>query len=196
MGKISVPSSPLTLTVLLIGLTACKKSEPSNDVPQALLPDSYEYPSDVPSDSVITEPESVVGQPKQDLSGLKQFKYSWTDSDDIPPVIVIVDDFGYSGGSLLQGFAELPREIVFAILPDLPFTARSAQIAAETGRDAIIHVPMEAAGAKISRENAISNLVKMNRQSKICWIPLLPKSPMLSPQTIIWAAPPPAIESS
>ena len=150
MGKNLSAVLTLTLTVLLIGLTACKKSEPSNDVPQALLPDSYEYPSDVPSDSVITEPESVVGQPKQDLSSLKQFKYSWTDSDDIPPVIVIVDDFGYSGGSLLQGFAELPREIVFAILPDLPFTARSAQIAAETGRDAIIHVPMEAAGAKIS----------------------------------------------
>ena len=149
MGKNLIASLALILTVLLIGLTACKKAEPSIDAPSDLLPESYEYSSDTPGDS-ISEAEVTPEQPQQDLSDLKHFKYIWTDADEIPPVIVIVDDFGYAGGSLLQGFADLPPEVVFAILPDLPYTARSAQIAAETGHDVIIHVPMEAKLAKTS----------------------------------------------
>ncbi|HAN41600.1 MAG TPA: hypothetical protein DCQ12_06785, partial [Candidatus Cloacimonas sp.] len=93
MGKNLIASLALILTVLLIGLTACKKAEPSIDAPSDLLPESYEYSSDTPGDS-ISEAEVTPEQPQQDLSDLKHFKYSWTDSDEIPPVIGIVDDFG------------------------------------------------------------------------------------------------------
>ena len=148
MGKNSIAALTLIIVVLLIGLAACKKSEPADDDPQALLPESYDYSGDVPSDTLSATDSSADAQ--QDLSDLKQFTYSWTDSKEIPPVIVIVDDFGYAGGSLLQGFADLPQEIVFAILPDLPYTSKSAQVAAETGHDAIIHIPMEATQATTS----------------------------------------------
>ncbi|MGI6198444.1 MAG: divergent polysaccharide deacetylase family protein [Candidatus Cloacimonadaceae bacterium] len=148
MGKNSIAVLTLIAAILLFGLNACKKAEPSYDDAQELLPDSYEYSEDATGDS-LSESDPAMAE-KQALSDLKQFTYSWTDSKEIPPVIVIVDDFGYAGGSLLQGFADLPQEVVFAILPDLPYTAKSAQIAAETGRDAIIHIPMEAAKARTS----------------------------------------------
>jgi len=77
-------------------------------------------------------------------STIADYKYTWTDSKDIPPVLIIVDDFGYSGGSLLQDFAGLPSQVAFAVIPDLPNTVASGQIAAANGHDVLIHVPMEA----------------------------------------------------
>ncbi|NLK50066.1 MAG: divergent polysaccharide deacetylase family protein [Candidatus Cloacimonetes bacterium] len=83
-------------------------------------------------------------------SSLKNYKYSWTDSENIPPVIIIVDDFGYATGSLLQSFANLPKEVAFAILPDLAHTQAAAQAAQNSGRDVLIHCPMEATISKTS----------------------------------------------
>lgn len=76
--------------------------------------------------------------------------YSWSDSGEIPPVVIIIDDFGYTSGALLEEFASLPPEIVFAVLPDLPQTERSAQMAVQHGHEVIIHVPMEARGNRTS----------------------------------------------
>lgn len=148
MGKNSSVILTLIILVLLIGFTACKKAETADSELETLLPESYEYSDDAAGDTLSKSDPEIAE--KQAQSDLKQFTYSWTDSKEIPPVIVIVDDFGYAGGSLLQGFADLPQEVVFAILPDLPYTAKSAQVAAETGRDAIIHIPMEAAQSSTS----------------------------------------------
>lgn len=84
------------------------------------------------------------GSASRDTTALKNFSYTWTDSRDIPPVIIVVDDFGAADGSLLQGFADLPPEVVFAILPDLPNTKKTAQIASQHGHEVLIHAPMEA----------------------------------------------------
>ncbi|MDZ4181373.1 MAG: divergent polysaccharide deacetylase family protein [Candidatus Cloacimonadaceae bacterium] len=85
----------------------------------------------------------------KDSIDLGSFQYTWTDSRDIPPVVIIVDDFGYAGGDLLKGFAELPPAVVFAVLPDLRNTQKSAEIAVKYGHEVIIHIPMEAVAAKI-----------------------------------------------
>ncbi len=68
----------------------------------------------------------------------------------MPPVVIIIDDFGNSAGTLLEGFADLPDEIVFAVLPDLPHTETAARLARKTGHEVIIHVPMEAENSSIS----------------------------------------------
>lgn len=75
---------------------------------------------------------------------LAKFKYSWSDSEDIPPIVIIIDDFGNDGGQLLQDFADLPSEVVFAVLPDLPYTAKAGEIAASHGHEVLIHTPMQA----------------------------------------------------
>ena len=84
-------------------------------------------------------------RPEQKKFDLPSFDYSWTSSDNMPDIVVIVDDFGNST-ALLEDFAQLPSEVVFAVLPDLSATKRSGEVAAQHGHEVIIHVPMQAEG--------------------------------------------------
>jgi len=77
-----------------------------------------------------------------------KYSYQWIDTQDIPPVAIVIDDFGQISGELLKGFAELDENITFAVLPDLPHTAKSAQMANVYGHEVIIHIPMEAMDSK------------------------------------------------
>jgi polysaccharide deacetylase 2 family uncharacterized protein YibQ len=155
----------LTILILIIAVafTACGKKNGKDKVSgfdnatgeymydeqgQASDPENASDPNS--GDSLLqakTTDNKAVAAAK-DSTSLKSLKYTWTDSKDIPPVIIVVDDFGMADGSLLQGFAELPSEVVFAVLPDLPKTQKSAQIASQYGHEVLIHVPMEAKAAK------------------------------------------------
>jgi uncharacterized protein len=73
-----------------------------------------------------------------------RYQYHWLDSEGIPPVAIVIDDFGQISGSLLQGFMELDEEITFAVLPDLPQTSFSAKQANIHGHEVILHIPMQA----------------------------------------------------
>ncbi|HCM15390.1 MAG TPA: hypothetical protein DHW79_05520 [Candidatus Cloacimonas sp.] len=81
---------------------------------------------------------------------LQSYQYSWTNSDDMPDVVIIIDDFGNSGGQLLEDFADLPKEVVFAVLPDLSHSEEAARMASSKGHEVSIHVPMEAENSSIS----------------------------------------------
>ncbi|MDO3376942.1 divergent polysaccharide deacetylase family protein [Geoalkalibacter halelectricus] len=57
-------------------------------------------------------------------------------------VAIIVDDLGqdlWSARALLA----LDLDLTFAVLPDLPYSTRVAQLAYQGGREVIVHVPME-----------------------------------------------------
>jgi polysaccharide deacetylase 2 family uncharacterized protein YibQ len=82
--------------------------------------------------------------PPQTTSQPLKYEYRYLDSTDIPPVVIVIDDFGQIGGDLLQGYAELDENITFAVLPDLPNTAKAAKLANVYGHEVIIHIPMEA----------------------------------------------------
>ena len=71
---------------------------------------------------------------KNDVSGLY---------DKITELSIIIDDFGYFDGPLLDEFLALDKSITFAILPDLPFSEEVMHKAYNQGRASIIHVPME-----------------------------------------------------
>lgn len=58
-------------------------------------------------------------------------------------IAIVIDDFGDIGGSLLDGFFELDKNVCFAIFPDAPNSQITMQRAARQGRETIIHVPME-----------------------------------------------------
>ena len=59
---------------------------------------------------------------------------------------IVVDDFGEIGGDLLEGFLNLPKEVSFAIFPELRNSVTTMDRAAAQGRETIIHVPMEPLG--------------------------------------------------
>jgi len=63
--------------------------------------------------------------------------------DKITELSVIIDDFGYFDGALLDEFLALSKAITFAIIPDLAYSKEVMQKAYNQGRETIIHVPME-----------------------------------------------------
>lgn len=131
----------ITIICISVLLGSCKKEA----APAQQIEPETEYPQ-VASELPPTQDTTASVAPKQSTS----YPYTWTDAEDIPPIVIIIDDFGYSGGKLLEDFAALPSEIVFAILPDLVHTKTAAELAKKTGHEVIIHIPMEARGSKIT----------------------------------------------
>ena len=124
--------------MLLLALFGCKAK------PEAEAPMEQEISYQEPEADTPEAAEEVNANP------LKSFEYSWSENDNMPPVVIIVDDFGNSAGELLEGFAELPDEVVFAVLPDLAHTDTAAKLAKKSGHEVIIHIPMEAENSSVS----------------------------------------------
>ena len=61
-------------------------------------------------------------------------------------ITIVIDDFGVIGGSLLDGFFDLDRELCFAIFPGEPYSVQTMQRATAQRRETLIHVPMEPIG--------------------------------------------------
>ena len=59
-------------------------------------------------------------------------------------VALIIDDFGYSKGGLLQKVLNLPHDMTFAVIPGLEHSTEIAQLADEHHKEIIVHLPMEA----------------------------------------------------
>lgn len=59
-----------------------------------------------------------------------------------PKIAIIVDDIGGSRDSI-ERLLNVPAELSFAILPNLPYSEYAAQKANEKGKDVILHLPME-----------------------------------------------------
>ncbi|HOH60638.1 MAG TPA: divergent polysaccharide deacetylase family protein, partial [Candidatus Cloacimonadota bacterium] len=128
--------------IILLGLFACK-GKPASDEDISPNDGQSEYTPEA------NEPEAEADS-DADLSPLKSYQYTWSEDDDLPPVVIIIDDFGNSAGKLLEDFADLPDEVVFAVLPDLPHTETAAKLAHRKGHEVIIHVPMQAEGNSVS----------------------------------------------
>ncbi|MCB5262523.1 MAG: divergent polysaccharide deacetylase family protein [Candidatus Cloacimonetes bacterium] len=129
--------------VILLALFACTGKPEAED--PAEQSQSYE-------DTYEESPEQPEPQETQEAkpTALQSYKYTWSKSDEMPDVVIIIDDFGNSAGQLLDDFGDLPSEYVFAIMPDLAHTKAAADLATRKGHEVIIHVPMEAENSKIS----------------------------------------------
>ncbi|OQC05299.1 MAG: Divergent polysaccharide deacetylase [Candidatus Cloacimonetes bacterium ADurb.Bin089] len=79
-----------------------------------------------------------------DMAAIQSYQYTWSENDVMPPVVIIIDDFGQNAGQLLDDFSALPAKISFAILPDLPYTQTVARLAETTKHNVLIHIPMQA----------------------------------------------------
>lgn len=62
-----------------------------------------------------------------------------------PTISIIIDDIGYKFQEDLRALA-LPGPVAYAILPHAPHTKRMSQIAAQRGKDILLHQPMQAMG--------------------------------------------------
>ncbi|MCB5265763.1 MAG: divergent polysaccharide deacetylase family protein [Candidatus Cloacimonetes bacterium] len=129
--------------IILLALFACKGKPEAEEQPQQ--PETYQ---ETPAEEV--KEELPIESTKAKPTTLQSYEYNWSKSDDMPDVVIIIDDFGNSAGQLLDDFGDLPSEFVFAILPDLAHTKTAANVATRKGHEVIIHIPMEAENSKIS----------------------------------------------
>ncbi len=66
-------------------------------------------------------------------------------------VAVIIDDVGYNK-SIVDEFSSLKAPIAFAVLPHCPYSVEIAQKLHKSGREILIHIPMEPRGKDIDLE--------------------------------------------
>ncbi|MDD2228340.1 MAG: divergent polysaccharide deacetylase family protein [Candidatus Cloacimonetes bacterium] len=124
--------------VLLFGCKAKPQAEQEMDVEP--------YPESSYTDNAGEAPADTTKVSKSTMAEISSYLYTWSKSDDLPPMVIVIDDFGQNAGELLQDFADLPSEIAFAILPDLPQTEVTAKLAKKSGHEVLIHIPMQAEG--------------------------------------------------
>ncbi len=95
-------------------------------------------------------------------------------NENFPKLSVIIDDFGnynnFMLDSLLVKFDQLPTEVAFAILPNLPYSEFVMEYFQNTDRELLLHTPMEPLNDKInagdlvieSKDDAITIINKLN----------------------------------
>lgn len=62
--------------------------------------------------------------------------------DSKPKIVIIVDDLGADRASI-DRLLNIPGQLTFAVLPNLPYSEYAAEEAHKMGRDVILHLPME-----------------------------------------------------
>lgn len=64
-------------------------------------------------------------------------------------IVLVIDDFGYRNDSVSDGFLNLPIALTCAVLPGHPQSSSIAKKAIKSGKEVIIHMPMQSSlGAK------------------------------------------------
>jgi polysaccharide deacetylase 2 family uncharacterized protein YibQ len=146
----------IILVALLLSMFGCKGNKDTNkvDADDGIIEESYA------EDSTPDEKNEIKDEGKSQPTALSSYKYNWTEGDDLPPVVIIIDDFGQISGDLLNAFLDLPKEVAFAILPDLSNTENTSKLANKADHEVLIHIPMQA-------ENSSANPGKRYIKSKM-----------------------------
>ena len=76
-----------------------------------------------------------------------------------PTLIIVIDDVGYNLEQL-KPFLQLPFAVSIAVLPQVDYSAEAAKLAAESGKEVLLHQPMQALGGNNPGPGAI--LLGMN----------------------------------
>ncbi|HPM01518.1 MAG TPA: divergent polysaccharide deacetylase family protein [Candidatus Cloacimonadota bacterium] len=114
-------------------------------------------------ETIPEEPaEEAIETPKPVLT--EKGKYYTVDSK-LPKICIIVDDFGYIEGKLLNDFLSLDKEIAFSILPGLKHSVSTMKKAVQNGNEVLIHAPLEPESYPKDNPGDNAILVKMDDQS-------------------------------
>ncbi len=60
-------------------------------------------------------------------------------------IVIVIDDVGYNMDQL-EPFLKFPGSITMAVLPNVPYTKKAAEATVRSGKELILHQPMEAIG--------------------------------------------------
>ncbi len=138
MGKIRRLSVLLCLVVILI-LVSCNKVEVKEIEKTEEAENAYEISDSLNQHEVNIETNLLEETPA---------------GNHPPKLSIIIDDFGnynnFMLDSLLVKFGELPSEVAFAILPNLPYSEFVMEYFQHSGRELLLHTPMEALNDKIN----------------------------------------------
>jgi len=144
---------PLALLLILVfTLSSCDKffsQKEIKDTEKSELP--YAKSSTTTKDSSTNINHSSNSSKSKDYAPLTPYPYTRLNSSELPDIAIIVDDFGYSGKLLERYAQELPAEVAFAVLPNLPYTRKAGEIASQYGHPVLIHIPMEGTGVQESK---------------------------------------------
>lgn len=108
------------------------------------VPGKQQQQSENVSDGLENRPEATRSQGKTDNLPRKRGRF-----------VIIVDDVGYKKSDLVP-FLQLQAPLVFAVLPNLPYSTESAQMIHRAGKTVIIHMPMEPEGTSDPGPGAIT----------------------------------------
>ncbi len=61
-----------------------------------------------------------------------------------PQIALVIDDFGYSLAEHIRDLLQLPCALTVSVIPGLPFSKEVAELAAASGKEVMVHMPMEA----------------------------------------------------
>ena len=91
---------------------------------------------------------------KDDLTYIAAVRERMAAAGAKPTLIIVIDDAGYSLAQL-KPFLALPFPITIAVLPQVEHSAEAASMAAEAGKEVLLHQPMQALGGNNPGPGAI-----------------------------------------
>jgi polysaccharide deacetylase 2 family uncharacterized protein YibQ len=103
------------------------KKDPSSNSAVSILPEYVADPRLKQADS-LPEPVEL---PDQETMAITEAR-----------LVIVIDDFGYRM-DMFYDFLSLDYDIVFSVLPLLPYSAEIAELAMRYNREVILHLPMQ-----------------------------------------------------
>ena len=97
--------------------------------------------------------------------GLLLVSFAAGADDARPRVAIIIDDIGYRKADGMRALA-LPGRLTYAVLPGTPWGAQLAERAHATGREVILHLPLQSA-ADMATDEPGSLMLDMSKQELI-----------------------------
>jgi|GEM_PF-5701913 len=77
-----------------------------------------------------------------------------------PAIVIVIDDFGYNYKTA-EDFARLEMPITFSILPNLAYSGKIAFLANSSGKQVMLHLPMEPySGQRIEKSMIMSGMTR------------------------------------
>ena len=147
-------TTALVFLLAVILFAGCRSPEPSVDknAPEkvaaltlsATLPPASSGHITIPPQIVLKEQDlpaadNTVPQPQPSLH---QDTPPPIEANTRPRIAIIIDDMGYHQ-QLGRQFLQLDLNLTYSFLPDAPYTRELAATAFETGREILVHLPME-----------------------------------------------------
>lgn len=134
----------LFIAVSLFSLAGCRSEEPPKAANQPTVQAGAES---LPSTTAVVAPEPHIPLPAEEYRPAPS-PVAVNDATEPmqqpkrPMVAIIIDDMGYNQ-QLGRQFLQLETRLSFSFLPHAPFTEELALQARQTGREILVHLPME-----------------------------------------------------